>query len=348
MMPPTLQIDLRFTGVGRINRASGTTDPKVLRKIKRTLRDLQDDGRLDILRAIRDGHVSCLEVYDANRRKALHELPVGDTMPLLSAAMKAWIKGAKREYSANHLVNLETARRYFDTIDPKARVADLPRILDKLRETLGAKHPRSFNLARGSATSFIRHTLKRSHPIYLACAAVEPRKVKKAAPKPVMMIDAMRERFPHPATDKVDAIAWSMVTTGMGSKEYWGRWHSLADRVHVAGTKREGRVRDVPLIQAPAVPRLSRDRFTRVFRERMQSVITPYDLRRTYAKWLELAKIPRTRRRLYMGHGAKDITDLYEAHEVTAFLLEDAKTLRAYLGIADATSPVSSPIGIAK
>lgn len=348
MMPPTLQIDLRFPGVGRINRASGTTDPKVLRKIKRMLAELKDDGRLDILRAIRDGHVTCLEVYDAWRRRALHELPVGDTMPLLSAAMLAWITGAKREYSTNHLVNLETARRYFEVEDPKARVADLPRILDRLRETLGAKYPRSFNLARGSATSFIRHTLKRSHPIYLACAAVEPRKVKKRPPPAVMTPELMRERFPNPATDKVDAIAWSMVTTGMGSKEYWGRWHSLPDRVHIDGTKRAGRVRDVPFIQAPAVPRLSRDRFTRVFRERLQGVITPYDLRRTYSKWLELARIPRSRRRLYMGHGAKDITDLYEAHEVTAFLLEDAKTLRAYLGLSDASSLVSSPIAIAK
>jgi integrase len=346
MMPRTLQIDLRFKGVGRINLASGTTDPKVLRKIKRALRDLQDDGRLDVLRAIRDGHVTILEVYNACRQRTLHELPIGDTLPQLATAMQTWITGAKQEYSANHLVNLETARRYFKELEPTARVADLPRLLKLLREQLGAKHPRSFNLARGSATSFIRHTLGRAHPVYLACAAVEPRKVRKATPKPVFTPADMRKRFPNPATDKVDAIAWSMLTTGMGSKEYWGRWHSLADRVHIDGTKRSGRVRDVPLIQAPAVPRLSRDRFTRVFRERLQSVITPYDLRRTYAKWLELAKIPRTRRRLYMGHGAKDVTDLYEAHEVTAFLLEDAKTLRFYVGL-DATSPVSSPIAIA-
>ena len=34
-----------------------------------------------------------------------------------------------------------------------------------------------------------------------------------------------------------------------------------------------------------------------------------------------------------MGHGAKDITDLHEAHEVRAFLAEDAERLRMRLGI---------------
>jgi hypothetical protein len=34
---------------------------------------------------------------------------------------------------------------------------------------------------------------------------------------------------------------------------------------------------------------------------------------------------------MYMGHGAKDVTDLYEEHEVTAFLVEDATKLREFL-----------------
>lgn len=45
------------------------------------------------------------------------------------------------------------------------------------------------------------------------------------------------------------------------------------------------------------------------------------------------------------GHGARDVTDLYEAHEVTQFLLEDAKTLRAHIG---ATSTKPSTIAIAQ
>ena len=38
------------------------------------------------------------------------------------------------------------------------------------------------------------------------------------------------------------------------------------------------------------------------------------------------------RRRLYMGHGAKDVTDLYEHTQVAAYLEEDAGLLRRFLG----------------
>jgi hypothetical protein len=76
--------------------------------------------------------------------------------------------------------------------------------------------------------------------------------------------------------------------------------------------------------------------------------ITPYDLRRTYMAWFQLATIPRTRRRLYMGHGAKDVSDLYEAYEVTEFLVADAKKSRTALGLAEPSSTVSPTVAIAK
>ena len=48
--------------------------------------------------------------------------------------------------------------------------------------------------------------------------------------------------------------------------------------------------------------------------------------------WLEAAGIPRTRRKLYLGHGQTDVTDLYEWHEVKAFVAEDRAKLQAYIG----------------
>jgi integrase len=334
MTPDTLPIDVRIKGVGRIHRASGTADKVVRRKIVRMLKALRDAGRLDILRAIRDGHVTLLQVYDAAQRNALADLPIGNTMPLLSTAMRAWIEDARPDYSAKHIENHDYAQRQFEKEDKDARVADLPRLLEALRKTYGARHPRTFNIYRASALSFARATLKRSHPVYMACLAVEERAVPKRKSKPQLTVDAIRGFFPNPGENKVDRIAWAMVTTGMHAKEYWGEWHAEADRIHIGGTKRGGRVRDVPLIQAPALPPLSRDRFQRLFRERMRATgLTPYDLRRTYAQWLESAGIPRTRRKLYMGHGVKDVTDIYERHEVAAFLVADAKTLGAYLGI---------------
>lgn len=206
MTPDTLPIDVRIRGVGRIHRASGTLDKVVRRNLKRMLRALRDAGRLDILRAIRDGKASFLTVYDAYQRKGLDSLPIGDTMPLLSDAMKAWIKDATPDFSAKHIENHGTARKQFEKHDKDARVADLPRVLEELRKSYGARHPRSFNLYRATALSFARSTLKRSHPIYGACLAVEERKVPKRTPKPQLTVDALRGFFPNPDADKVDRI----------------------------------------------------------------------------------------------------------------------------------------------
>src|SRR5690242_19906564 len=114
MTPVTLPIDRRFKGVGRINRASGTTDRKVKHAIERMLRTLFEQGRLDVLRAIRDGQVSFLETYDAFRRHTLHQLPIGDTMPKLDPAFARWIDSLEAgvDYSEESLEAFETSRRY--------------------------------------------------------------------------------------------------------------------------------------------------------------------------------------------------------------------------------------------
>lgn len=334
MTPETLVIDRTFKGVGRIKKASGTTIPAVRRKLSRMLTALADEGRIDLLRAIRDGDLTLMEVHDAYQRNALDKLPTAATAKPLATAMEKWIATLRvpDDASAKHKESLETSRRYFKKKAPKATVADLPRVLEQLRDSLGKSYPRSFNLARTAGLAFVRAKLKRSHPLWLAIAAVEPRKVTgKRTPQPLDVI-VLRNLFPAPQSDPVDAIAWGMATTGMGAGEYWGRWSVKADRIHVGGTKRPGRVRDVPLVLAPAVPRMHRRTFEDKFRERTR-VFQAYDLRRTYANWLESAGVPRTRRKLYMGHGARDVTDLYERHEVDAFLIDDAAKLCAYLGL---------------
>jgi hypothetical protein len=42
-----------------------------------------------------------------------------------------------------------------------------------------------------------------------------------------------------------------------------------------------------------------------------------------------------SRRMLYMGHGKRDVTDLYEKHEVAAFLAGDAEKLKALVGATE-------------
>lgn len=335
MTPQTPVIDRNFKGVGRIKRASGSTVPKMREALSRMLTSLHQQGRLDVLRAIRDGKLSMLEVYDAFRRHALDSLPMADTIVGLEETMGRWIPTA--DASEKHRYTHKQSLKYLLGVKPDAKVSDLPALLEALRDTLGVKHPRSFNLTRTSASRFVRATLKRNHPLWAAINAVEVRKVTKKRKGQPLAVKQMRGFFPNPETDPVDAIAWTMATTGMHQKELWGRWHVLADRIHVEGTKREGRVRDLPLVRRPAVPAMHRRTFEDKLRERT-SAIQPYDLRRTFANWMESAGIPRTRRQLYLGHGAKDVTDLYERHEVVAFLKGDAKKLRRHLNLSHTKS----------
>lgn len=373
MSPDTLPIDVIVAGI-RIHRASGTHSASIRDKMKRRmLPDLKSSGRLDILRALRDGEVSFLVVFDAWTRKQLQELPIGAAMPIVAEAMAAWIEKVRTEYSPEHIEGFETSLAVFKNHDAAARIADLPRVLEELRDTKWAEqHPRSFNLARAHAQRFVRAKLKKSHALYIAVAAVEARKVPKPPARVRLTPEAMRGWFPNPDRTgreadiphglsrhermahlarlrdaHVDAIAWAMVTTGMGQKELWGTWSIESDRIHIVGTKRGGRVRDVPLVRAPAVPAISRDNFEKSFRARMETArVTPYDLRRAYIQWLESAGIPRTRRLMYGGHGTKDVHDLYERHEISAFLVEDAAKLRAFLNLPE--PPTTGAIELVK
>lgn len=337
MTPVTLIIDRSFKGVGRIKRATGTTNPVVRRKLSRMLTALADDRRTDILRAIRDGHLSMLDVYAAYQQNTLDALPTAATVRPLAVAMKEWVEslatdGPSPDCSARHKGSLETSRRYFERENAKATIADIAAVVESLRESIGREHPRTFNLARAAALAFIRSTLKRAHPLYAAVQSVDVRPVKAQRIHAPRTVADMRELFPNPDSDQVDGIAWGMATTGMGAGEYWGVWSVRVDRIHIEGTKREGRVRDVPLVLRPTVPQMHRRTFEDKLRERSRD-FTAYDLRRTYATWMEDAHIPRTRRKLYMGHGAADITDLYEKREVADFLASDAQKLRDFIGL---------------
>lgn len=329
----TFLIDRRFRHIGRIKRASGTTHAPTFRRMDEMLDGLWERGRLDLLRAVRDGQLAPLQLWNAYRVGELERLPRPEALRPLDAAWRTWRESldVPTDCSAKHKESLETSRRYLAKLRPNATIDELPQLVEQLRTTLGKKHRRSFNLLRSAALAFARDTLKKSHPVWLAVAAVEPVKVPKTTRRRPLTVAELRALFPHRETDPIDAIAWGMATSGMGASEYWGSWAVQPDRIHIEGTKREGRVRDVPLVLALATPAMHRRTFEDKLRERT-SKITPYDLRRTYANWLEAAGIPRTRRRLYMGHGARDVTDLYETHEVATFLAEDARRLANLLG----------------
>lgn len=65
-----------------------------------------------------------------------------------------------------------------------------------------------------------------------------------------------------------------------------------------------------------------------VWREHVGAALGIYDLRRSFAVWMEDSGIPRSRQRLYMGHAVGDVTGLYQTRELLSWLPEDAERVR--------------------
>jgi hypothetical protein len=316
----TLILEKVFNGV-RLRRASGTKDEAVLKRLKIMLDDLDQAGRSDIIRAIRDGHMKPLEVYASYRRFGLSKLPMPEQMQPLQTAFPEWLKtlqcGDSHRRNCGYAFNgLQVNKHHV--------VSDLPGLLREYRKT--AK-PVMFRIARAACQAFMRDTFGKYHDLWRDVSAVELLKVERRPGKPQTpeQAEAVRDAL---GAD-YGAVWWSMCVTGMGPKELWGQWEVEQDRILIHGTKRESRERVIPRIEIPQRPQYQYQAFRKAL---SKHGLAPYDGRRTFAKWLEESGVPRTRRRIYLGHKTRDVTDLYEDSEIdTDRLREDATAVRKYL-----------------
>lgn len=335
----------RKTRVGRIAVASGTSHAPTFRRLNEMLTTLNETGRSDLLREIRDGRLKPLAVYEAFRVNELHRLPTGAEIKPLGVEMAKW--QASVECSTSQAAAHLTAVRRL----AGGTVADLPGNLQRVREAcVKEKHPAQFNRIRASALAFVRDTLKRSHRIYGEVRDVALMKEKKSPERHILSWAEVQE-IAEKMTDPRDrAAVYGMALTGMGPKEWYvDGWKLEGSGVTIYGAKRKSRVRHVPSIRADYFMGAGRvgdvgvEREKRRFGERLLGLggIRPYDLRRSYANYLEAAGVPRTRRKAYLGHAGGDVTSIYERHEVDAFLTEDARRIEEFLGISPITSHIT-------
>jgi len=116
-------------------------------------------------------------------------------------------------------------------------------------------------------------------------------------------------------------------------EEHGNGWSVVDDGIQIRGTKSRAAQRVVSRVGVLVKPRTGRLAFYRSLRRPGQGTVSPYDLRRTYAQWLDLARIPQFRQDYYMGHGPRDLNTLYKrAREVRAYLIEDAAALARLVG----------------
>jgi integrase len=335
MTPATLRIDKTFVGI-RIRVRSGTTDPKIRDEIVTTLRWLEAQGDVDRLRMVQCGEISPLDLRAAFRAGNLRRLPKPGELRILPLAVKRWLKASdlapqtKRDY--------ENALTYVAGRSKKAQIGDLPRLVKKYREQCTGHAP-SFRLARAAALSFLRHTFGegRHHELWVQVSAVPLIRGHKPSEKPELSPEFCRTVAERLGTN--GAMWWAMCITGMNPKEYWGRWKVRGDRLRIYGTKRAGRDRVIPLLWRPVRPPITCEGFKTALQKVRPSLIEDFDTdvtpksgRDAFSQWMVSAGIPKPRRQMYLGHGAQDVQDIYERHELDSYLEQDAERMRGAIG----------------
>lgn len=332
-------LDRQFARIGRIRVASGTSDPVTFRRMNEMITTLKETARWDLLRALRGGVFSALELWAAFRNGQLDTLPTADEMLPAQETIDRWLP--RLEVSEGHRDQYERILKKLLEPDAKTRVNDLPQILKAFRDQCQDKgRRRTFNMTRSAVQAFVRDVLGSGHRLWSATADVPRLKEtpRKGNPQTLdQLVELAKKLRPH------HGILWSLALTGMRRGEYWaadhvarGSWEPKGDRVLVHGTKTAGSDRFIPLVLPPASPTIGYWGFIALLRDATKGAVTVHDLRKTYARLMEEAGVVRARRRIYLGHGKADITDLYEIHEVSAFIAQDAERLRAFIGDAPA------------
>lgn len=339
----SLKIDRVFAGVGRINRSSGTHVRETFNALNGMLSTLFTTGRLDLLRQIRERAVEPLVVYDTFRRGRLVEIPEALALRPLIENFKQWREGPNKRtgqpwsrwYAAAHK---DTERRLAEIARPFAKITDLPAIVLQLREDYSNRRS-TFNNHRVSCLSFARAVCGKRSPTHLQLLAIEAYPIKRAAHHPLTVAELVE--WERKLDAPTAACCWALATTGMRPGEFWAYkggpsvpWELQLDRIAIHGTKSDAGARAVPnLGRCKVPPAITRQMFEDRLHDQTDGAFLPYDLRRTFANWIEQAGLPRSRVMLYLGHAIGNVTDLYTIPEISQFLRDDAKLLRTWMTV---------------
>ena len=356
-MTNSLRIDRRYRGVGRIARASGTENVATHRRILSMLDGLFNIGRLDLLKDMMTGARTFLEVLYLYERGQLHKLPTADTSANLSDAL--WSFHRTSESGPSHKSNLKTYIKLLDTFTKKkATVADLPKLVRAIKGTM-QDTPVAFNRLRTHMMAFMSEAFGKMSPEWIAVLQVNAyKKVEGRRPKArlrrpltVQELGAVMHAFTdytyrhgnakketRIARSDLAIMAWTLATTGMRPQEYWQKkgatWSVELTHVQVNGTKTAAAKRPTFLlgVTTPACSdQFYRERFAEATVAALGLELDLYSLRRTFATFMESARIEPSRARAYLGHGPKTVSDIYLAQSVLPFVLEDSRIVSAWI-----------------
>jgi integrase len=381
MMSPTKRIDVVVPGVGRIAVYSGTTHTGTFNRIKAMIGALRSLGDLDTLKAIKDGTFAPLVVLHAYERGQLAKLTREGSVPLMPALWKFHATHeAGASYRSDLATSIRHVERVKGSAT--AAVTALPTILRGMKDGFRDR-PVAFNRLRAHLLAFASEHAGKLSPLWTEIHRVQrfkkaegtrPR-VLKRRPLTVAELDRVCAAFVDhtvyggrkgagnkgaPVVRRVirasdlARMTWTLATTGMRPGEYWTRngakWQWLVGQlVWIEGTKTAAARRytfDVDHSRTSG-PMCGEQFFRRAFAaattKALREGLDCYSLRRTFAKLCEDAGVVESRRKAYLGHGPKTVTDLYLKGNVLPFVEEDAAKVSAWIEAERERARASQP-----
>lgn len=338
-----IRIDMSVKGIGRIRISSGTRDPDTYTKICEVLDDLENVGNLPTLQALKDGQVTALEVYsNAMNNGVKNQMTVNLDRPLIPT-IEAWLKDhdVKERTRKSYRAHLNVFKSYTKSSDT---IRQLVQRLDDYRKSATKKGTATtFSRTKSLLLAFAKHEYGATTELYLKIQQVPNIKNTKKAQVPhalsvpdvVRLTDAIKSA-------KAQEMVWSMCYTGFRIGEYLEQneveWATTPDTLniikHNPGHGNKGYSRVVFLAFPLSKPDLAERQFRRYIDAATESTglkATSHTFRKCFAHWMEMAGIQRTRRQAYLGHANQSVTDLYEKHDVSRYLKEDARKFRDYV-----------------
>ncbi len=325
----SLKLDRKFAGVGRIVRASGTSKRKVHREINDLLTRLYEDGKLEILKAIKDGRVSPLEAYSAFRAKKLTHLPASIELsrPLWDSVAEWVPRSAKAESTRKRYETSFKALRRAGVLKEGAEVSDL-RDVDWIG--LRDRWPNSgsdWNRLRAAVSRFLTMILEEDklHPFRRDVM----KRLKRDQEVPARVPDltpAELWRLVDTAAEPIRGAIVFLATTGLRVGEYLALEEHhllpLTRQVKVPGTKTAGSAALIyvdeelwPWVLA-AVPSPFRYKALRLhFKEAAERIGKPdlrlHDLRHLHGQMLADANVPESKIQASLRHVTPAMTRRY-------------------------------------
>ena len=239
----TFRIDRRFRGVGRIALASGTHKRKRFEAFNAMLTELYEDGRLDILRGLRDRRISIQQVYQAKRTRQLpyltSELALFEN---LWCRVDDWLpRSASAENSCKRYAVSFRALKRTGVLSDDASVVDLRSVNWAVLRDSWSAGPADWNRLRAAVSRFLTMTLgDLYHPFRrevigaFPCAPEPPGRVPEITPDLFWRIVAHTPEHMQPAY-----IA--LAATGLRVGEYLAleehHLRHLTREIEVPGTK---------------------------------------------------------------------------------------------------------------